>query len=85
MIYYGMKMINNSGVSMATLQGDNEKIYGQDFLVMNPSYNKNLLKSLQITSDLNNSIDRSKYSIMILNATRVNGLGGNLKIELRCV
>ena len=82
MIYYGMKMINNSGVSMATLQGDNEKIYGQDFLVMNPSYNKNLLKSLQITSDINNSIDRSKYSIMILNATRVNGLAGNLKIEL---
>ena len=82
MIYYGMKMINNSVVSMATLQGDNEKIYGQDFLVMNPSYNKNLLKSLQITSDINNSIDRSKYSIMILNATRVNGLAGNLKIEL---
>lgn len=82
MIYYGLKMIKNSSISMATLQGDNQRIYGQDFLVMNPSYNQSLLKSLQSTSDISNSKDRSNYSIMILNATRVNGLAGNLKIEL---
>ena len=33
MIYYGLKMVKNEGISMNTLQGDNERIYGQDFLV----------------------------------------------------
>ena len=33
MIKYGLEMISNSGISMSTLQGYNERIYGQDFLV----------------------------------------------------
>lgn len=82
MIYYGLKMVKNEGISMNTLQGDNERIYGQDFLVMNPSYNQSLLESLKITSEANKSANRSGYSIMVLNATRVNGLAGNLRIEL---
>ena len=35
-------MVKNEGISMNTLQGDNERIYGQDFLVMKPSNNKSL-------------------------------------------
>ena len=82
MLKYGLKMISNSGVSMHTLQGYNERIYGQDFLIADPSYNEELIKSLKITSNDNSGIDKSSYSIMILNGTRVNGLAGNMKLEL---
>lgn len=82
MIKYGLKMISNSGISMNTLQGYNERIYGQDFLVAEPSYNQSLLESLKITSESNNSEAKKNFSVMVLNATRVNGLAGNLKIEL---
>ena len=51
MIKYGLKMISNSGISMSTLQGYNERIYGQDFLVAEPSYNQSLIESLKITSE----------------------------------
>ena len=82
MIEYGLKMISNSGISMNTLQGYNEKIYGQDFLIADPSYNQSLLESLKITSQADNSEIKKNSSIMVLNATRVNGLAGNLKTEL---
>lgn len=82
MLKYGLKMISNSGVSMHTLQGYNERIYGQDFLIADSTYNKELIESLKITSNDNSGLDKSSYSIMILNATRVNGLAGNMKIEL---
>ena len=82
MVKYGLEMISNSGISMETLQGYNERIYGQDFLVVDPTYNESLLKSLQSTSEVDNSEVKNKYSIMVLNGTRVNGLAGNLKIEL---
>ena len=82
MIKYGLKMISNSGISMNTLQGYNERIYGQDFLVAEPSYNQSLLESLKITSESNNSEAKKNFSVMVLNATRVNGLAGNLKTEL---
>ncbi|WP_195986329.1 LCP family protein [Clostridium sp. D53t1_180928_C8] len=82
MIEYGLKMISNSGISMNTLQGYNEKIYGQDFLIAEASYNQGLLESLKITSEADNSGIKKSSSIMVLNATRVNGLAGNLKTEL---
>ena len=82
MIKYGLKMISNSGISMSTLQGYNERIYGQDFLVAEPSYNQRLIESLKITSEADNSEAKKNSSIMVLNATRVNGLAGNLKTEL---
>ncbi|MEN8077487.1 LCP family protein [Clostridioides difficile] len=82
MLKYGLKMISNSGVSMNTLQGYDEKIYGQDFLVADPTYNQSLIESLKITSAIDNSMDKSNYSIMVLNGTRVNGLAGNMKTEL---
>ena len=82
MIKYGLKMISNSGISMSTLQGYNERIYGQDFLIADPSYNQSLLESLKITSEADNSQEKKNSSIMVLNATRVNGLAGNLKTEL---
>lgn len=82
MIKYGLKMISNSGISMNTLQGYNERIYGQDFLVVEETYNQSILESLKITSEADNSELKKNHSIMVLNATRVNGLAGNLKTEL---
>ncbi len=82
MIKYGLKMISNSGTAMNTLQGYNERIYGQDFLVADSSYNRSIIDSLKITSEADNSEEKKNSSIMVLNATRVNGLAGNLKTEL---
>lgn len=82
MIKYGLKMISNSGTSMNTLQGYNERIYGQDFLVADSLYNRSIIESLKITSEADNSEEKKNSSIMVLNATRVNGLAGNLKTEL---
>lgn len=82
MIKYGLKMISNSGTSMNTLQGYNERIYGQDFLVADSSYNRSIIESLKITSEADNSEEKKNSSIMVLNVTRVNGLAGNLKTEL---
>lgn len=67
---------------MNTLQGYNERIYGQDFLVVEETYNQSILESLKITSEADNSELKKNHSIMVLNATRVNGLAGNLKTEL---
>lgn len=82
MIKYGLKMISNSGTAMNTLQGYNERIYGQDFLVADSSYNRSIIDSLKITSEADNSEEKKNSSIMVLNSTRVNGLAGNLKTEL---
>lgn len=82
-VYYALKMMMNNGVSMATLEGYNERIYGQDFLVVEKSYNTELIESLKITSTVEESVDKSNYKIMILNGTRVNGLAGNMQLELQ--
>lgn len=81
-LYYGMKMISNNGISMNTIKGYDERIYGQDFLVADPESNKELIDSLKPTAILDTSITRKGYNIQVLNGTRINGLAGNLKDEL---
>ncbi len=73
MIKYGLKMISNSGTSMNTLQGYNERIYGQDFLVADSSYNRSIIESLKITSEADNSEEKKNSSIMVL--TELEKLG----------
>lgn len=84
MLSYGLKMIKNSGVDMVTLQGYDESIYGQSFLVVNKEDNSDILQALQSGSGSfsDTTVPRSDYKILVLNGTRVNGLAGDLKIDL---
>lgn len=83
-ISYGLKMARNSGVNMVTLQGYDETIYGQSFLVVNKENNRDILEALQSGSGSfsDNTVPRADYKILVLNGTRVNGLAGDLKIDL---
>lgn len=81
---YGLKMVKNSGIDMVTLQGYDETIYGQSFLVVDKESNKDILQALQSGSGSfsDTTIPRSDYKILVLNGTRVNGLAGDLKTDL---
>lgn len=84
MISYGLKMIKNSGIDMVTLQGYDETIYGQSFLVVDEESNKAILDALKsgVGSFSDTTVPRTDYKILVLNGTRVNGLAGNLKTDL---
>ena len=89
MIKYGLKMISNSGISMSTLQGYNERIYGQDFLIADPSYNQSLLESLKITSEADNSQEKKNSSIIVKtrlsNKLRLKYLFFTILFSLICI
>jgi LCP family protein required for cell wall assembly len=84
LVSYGLKMLKNSGINMVTLQGYDESIYGQSFLVVDKESNKDILQALQsgTGSFSDTTIPRGDYKILVLNGTRVNGLAGDLKIDL---
>ena len=68
---------------MNTLYGYDERIYGQDFLVVEQEYNQDIIDILKNGNGANSStVNKGVYSIKILNGTRVNGLAGNLQVEL---
>ncbi|MDU2265134.1 LCP family protein [Clostridium celatum] len=82
-ISYGLKVLSNTGMTMNTLYGYDERIYGQDFLVVEQEYNQDIIDILKNGNGANSStVNKGVYSIKILNGTRVNGLAGNLQVEL---
>ena len=79
----GLKVLSNTGMTMNTLYGYDERIYGQDFLVVEQEYNQDIIDILKNGNGANSStVNKGVYSIKILNGTRVNGLAGNLQVEL---
>ena len=82
MISYGFKGILNDGISMATLQGTNETIYGESFLVVDEEANKEILDALKNGAILIDESIKTENRILVLNGTRINGLAGELKEEL---
>lgn len=82
-VSYGLKVLSNNGMTMNTLYGYDERIYGQDFLVVDKEYNQDIIDILKNGNGANSStVNKGVYSIKILNGTRVNGLAGNLQVEL---
>ena len=79
---YALKIVNNSGISMHTLQGYDEEIYGQSFLVVEKSYNSDILDALQ-SGIATSSVDRTSYNILVLNGTNTNGLAGSFRSDLQ--
>ena len=81
-INYALKIVKNSGISMHTLQGYDEKIYGQSFLVVEKSYNTDILDALKSGASVS-SVDRTGYNILVLNGTNTNGLAGHFRSDLQ--
>ena len=81
MISYGLKFLTNSGISMNTLQGYDEIIYDESFLIVDPSMNRELLASIKSGEVLEDDKSRADYNILVLNGTRINGLAGSVKTE----
>ena len=81
-INYALKIVKNSGISMHTLQGYDEEIYGQSFLVVEKSYNTDILDALKSGASVS-SVDRTGYNILVLNGTNTNGLAGHFRSDLQ--
>ena len=81
-INYALKIVKNSGISMHTLQGYDERIYGQSFLVVEKSYNTDILDALKSGASVS-SVDRTRYNILVLNGTNTNGLAGHFRSDLQ--
>ena len=95
MLKYAMQLVKLSkeDVTMTTVQGGTKDIYDQSFFIYDKEMNLELLKSLHSgegvdSSDKTDMVDISKIQIksnlkiMILNATSVNGLAGEVKVKL---
>ena len=79
-VSYALKAVKNSGVTMSTLQGYDEIIYEQSFLIVEKEANQDIINSLKTGTAP--SISRSNYNILLLNGTGINGLAGNYKADL---
>ncbi len=82
MMSYGFKGILNDGISMTTLRGTDETIYGESFLVVDEESNKEILDALKNGTTLSDISIRTENKILVLNGTRINGLAGELKEDL---
>lgn len=85
MVSYGLKLLSNAGISMNTLQGYDETIYGQSFLIIEPDRNRELLTSIKSGEVLEEDKSRSDYNVLVLNGTRINGLAGTVKSEMEVI
>ena len=88
MVSLGMKMLKlkSSDIIMKTLQGEPEKIYGQDYLVVDEENNKDLINALKSTDSSSakdiTSINRSDLKVLVLNGTKIDGLASSAKSKL---
>lgn len=96
MLKYSMQLVKlkQEDLTMTRIQGENEDIDGQSYFVYYREMNLELLESLHSGDSLSNSgneevidetdvgIDKAALKIMVLNATGINGLAGELQEEL---
>ncbi|GAB6169317.1 LCP family protein [Clostridium carnis] len=84
----GLKVLSlkKSDIIMTTVKGESEKIYGQDYLVVDKESNKDLINTLNSSNLSNGSVltdvKRENLKIAVLNGTKVNGLAGGLQSDL---
>jgi len=86
-IKYGLKFmgVSNNDISMLTAAGIPKTINGQSFLVFDKNSNKDIISQLassEVSSESENGISRENIKIKILNATKINGLASELKINM---
>lgn len=89
LISLGMKVLrlNSSDIVMTTLQGEPEKIYGQDFLVAYKDDNRDLINALssdsQSSAENITSINRENLKVLVLNGTKIDGLASTARDKLQ--
>lgn len=89
LISLGMKVLrlNSSDIVMTTLQGEPEKIYGQDFLVAYKDNNRDLINALNAdnpsAADNITSIKREDLKLLVLNGTKIDGLASSARDKLQ--
>ncbi|WP_294372095.1 LCP family protein [uncultured Clostridium sp.] len=80
---YGVKFmtVSKDNISMVTAAGTPKTINGQSFLIFDKNSNKDILSQLSSSGSSNSesNISKSDIKIKILNATKINGLAGELK------
>lgn len=86
-IKYGLKFmgVSNNDISMLTAAGTPKTINGQSFLVFDKNSNKDIISQLassEVSSKSENGISKENIKIKILNATKINGLASELKINM---
>ncbi|MCQ2014347.1 LCP family protein [Clostridium butyricum] len=86
-IKYELKFmgVSNNDISMLTAAGTPKTINGQSFLVFDKNSNKDIISQLassEVSSKSENGISRENIKIKILNATKINGLASELKINM---
>lgn len=96
MLKYAMSLskLKSEDIKMTTLQGETQDVYGQSFFIYDREMNLELLDSLhsgQILSDSEavgeteepaTTVSKEHLKIMVLNATKINGLAGGLQTDL---
>lgn len=71
-------------IKMATLQGEEEYIYGDSFLIVDKELNYDIIEALNSGTTFidNNEVDRGLLNILVLNGTETPGLAGSVRDQL---
>ena len=85
MISYGLKFLLNKGIAMNTLQGYDDIIYDESFLIIDSDMNRELLTTIKSGEVLEENTSRADYNILVLNGTRINGLAGKVKSNMEYI
>lgn len=89
LISLGMKILKlkSSDIVMGTLQGEPERIYNQDYLIVDKNSNRDLINSLNTdnpsSAKNNTSINRGDLKVLVLNGTKIDGLASSAKDKLQ--
>lgn len=75
--------VNKDDISMVTAAGTPKMINGQSYLIFDKNANKGLLSSGATKNSNISNISKVNLKIKILNATKINGLAGKLKNEMK--
>jgi LCP family protein required for cell wall assembly len=79
----GLKDLDKSNVTTATLQGDLKTIGGASYVVYNRNMNIETLGLLSGSEDSNGTIKKKNLRINILNGTRITGLASRMSESLK--
>jgi len=83
----GLKILKlgTDNITMSTLEGVNEDIYGQSFYVAYKELNEDLINALNSRESIDGSkikIDKTNLNVLVLNGTNISGLAGNVRDKL---
>lgn len=85
----GLKILKSGtdNLTMSTLEGINEDVYGQSFYVSYKDLNEDLINSLNSRDSIDGTketitIDKKNLNVLVLNGTNVSGLAGSVRDKL---